>query len=71
MFQSWHASRRHCAGDKRGQGEHLRGDLSGRPQQRQNHYAGAARTRDTPPSHNSRVYRLMQNALFHVSRWTE
>lgn len=58
VFQSWCATRRRGGGDERSDGEHFRGDLPGRPQQRQNHHGGAERAQAASPANDSRVHRV-------------
>lgn len=58
LFQSWHAIWRCGGGDQRGEGEHLRGDLPGRPQQRQNHHGGAEGEQTATTANDSRVHRV-------------
>lgn len=57
-FQSRHASWRHRGGDQRREGQHLRGDLPGRPQQRQHHHGGAERKQAAAAADDSRVHRV-------------
>lgn len=63
FLQGWRAARRHCAGDQWHQGEHVRGDLPGRPQQQQHHSAGAERTEAAPAADDTRVHGVTLTTL--------
>ncbi|TNM95412.1 hypothetical protein fugu_016495 [Takifugu bimaculatus] len=51
-------------GDKRSKGEHLRGGLRGRPQQRPHQHAGSERRRAASTARHSRIHRVRQTTPF-------